>query len=110
MPVAVNPAGNASVAESLPRLTSPPPPTTTVFVTVAAASCPTATVSVIAGYAPPDGNPSTRVQLSGSSTQVHPEPVRPLAVNPGGRTSATVTMPLALPAPVLLTVSVYEAP
>jgi hypothetical protein len=50
------------------------------------------------------------VQLIDASKQLHPLPLNAVAVNPDGKVSAIVTVPLVGPAPMLDTVSVYAAP
>jgi hypothetical protein len=70
----------------------------------------TFTVTVIAGYEPPTGSPSERVQVKLARAQFQPEPEIPVAVNPAGNTSSTETVPPEAPVPEFETVSEYVSP
>jgi hypothetical protein len=96
----------ASLVELFPVLASPPPPTVALFVTVEGAVVETFTVSVIGAYELPPANPSLRVQVSVDGVQTQPAPLRAVADNPAGKVSATVTVPVVVPAPLFVTARV----
>src|SRR6266850_784622 len=90
---------------------SPPPETVTVLVTLAMLT-PAVTVSVITGKSAPDAIASVLVQVSvfgpvtGMLVQLQPVPLSAVAVNPAGRLSVTVVVPLVVAGPSLWTVIV----
>src|ERR1700674_728300 len=62
------------------------------------------------GYEAPAANASERVQVTICPTgagQVHPAPAAAVGVNPAGRVSVTVTVPLVATLPELVAVSEY---
>ena len=93
------------VKSKAPAAYDPPPDTSVWVVTCEGALPDTLTETVMPGYAEPPLRASLRVQLP--LPHDHPEPDMLLSVNPVGRVSLTVTVPLVGPAPApLLTVNV----
>ena len=124
---AAHPLGHASAttptsSAAPPPSASPPPVTVAVRRTVAAAALPTATVTVIGGYAAPAASTSLRVQrLVAPPVHVQPGPEAATgpapapgwltsALRPAGSVSVTVTaLPSVGSAPVLATRSISTA-
>src|SRR5688572_14588400 len=90
-----------SLALLLEALLSPPPATVATLVTFAGAAVATFTVRVIGGYVVPAASTSLLVQLRVASVQLQPIPSNPVAVNPCGNVSVTVTTPAVGPVPLL---------
>src|SRR6185436_16045732 len=92
---------------------SPPPETVTLLVTLGVFT-PTVTVNVMTGKSAPDAIAAVLVQTSvvgpaippPSGVQVQPDPLSAVAVNPAGKASVTVVVPLVIPGPSLCTVIV----
>ena len=66
----------------------------------------TSTARLMAGSATPTPNVADWVQVRVESVQLHPEPDIAVAVNPAGRVSTTVTVPVLNPGPAFVTVRV----
>src|SRR2546425_3596249 len=101
-----------SLAESSDVSISPPPETVTLLVTLAIFA-PAVTVSVITGKSLPDAIAAVLVQVSvngpmpaPTGSQVQPDPLSEVAVNPAGRFSVTVVVPVVIAGPSLCTVIV----
>src|SRR2546423_3538952 len=97
-----------SVAVSFAVLTSPPPETEAVFVNGVPAACVTSTVIEIVGNVPLLAIASVLVQVTvwAATPQLQPVPDAAVGVNPAGRMSVTVVVPLVTVPPTLLAVRV----
>src|SRR5262245_9533428 len=95
-----------SLAALLAALTSPPPETLAVFVTLAGAVAATWTVMGIGGKLAPAPRVSLRVQVRVPREHVQPVPAIAAPVILLGSVSATVTVPLVGPEPMLVTVRI----